>query len=428
MAIRHRSRWAVAKRPGAQICLVPLARRISWGKFELGPQFQQAKAMRALASVCFAFLFGTSVRAATITAEPLAGTPETGLITITGTIIPGDSESFRQRIAAFPKGVVAFQSDGGNVAEAIEIGLSIRTKGYATLVASDATCASACAMAWLGGNPLVAGVGANIGFHAAYFLKDGQASEAAAPNAVVGAYYAKIGLSDRAIYYLTSAPPENMIWLDTDTASSLGIQISVVARPTAASPPITQAPTTPSGLQSPTSSSGVAPSQPTQFSDLDGMGARLADNFLKRYKKSGMVGLNGSITECYQQVYLKPQTANVRYCIALDLLASSVDSEAAKQLHGEQLDFDKLPAVYERASGILTFLNVSVTDGLSSAAAVERAAMAKLANPTAPQASNLARPVDDLAERQRRCSAEADSRSLHGQERMSFRQECIVGD
>jgi hypothetical protein len=304
--------------------------------------------------------------------------------------------------------------------------LAIRTKGYSTLVASDASCASACAIAWLGGNPLFAGDGAKIGFHAAYFIKDGQPSEAGAPNAVI-AYFAKIGLSDRAVYYLTSAPPDGMTWLTTSDANALGIHVNIVPRPTTASAPMSGPAALPNLNPSAPLAAAVQP-QTEQLSDPDGMGARLADNFLSRYKKSGMAGLNGSIIECYQQVRLRPQAASAKYCIALDLLSSSVDLEASKQFHVEQLDFDKPSAVYERATAILTFLALSVQDGLSNANNVERTAMAKIAKAVAPQASNTASPTDDLEQRQRRCSAEADSRRLHGEERKIFRQDCIVGD
>ena len=67
-------------------------------------------------------------------------------------------------------------------------------------------------------------MGANAhGFHAAYVVRSGQATELGAPNALVGAYLNKIGLPDRAIVYITKAPPDSMTWLTLKVRSACGI-------------------------------------------------------------------------------------------------------------------------------------------------------------------------------------------------------------
>jgi hypothetical protein len=52
------------------------------------------------------------------------------------------------------------------------------------------------------------GPNAQIGFHAAYVVRSGQATELGAANALVGAYLNKLGLPDRAVVYITEAPPK----------------------------------------------------------------------------------------------------------------------------------------------------------------------------------------------------------------------------
>jgi hypothetical protein len=82
------------------------------------------------------------------------------------------------------------QSDGGSVLAGIEIGEAIRLKGFQTLVVER--CASACALAWLGGTQRFMKAGAQIGFHAAY--DSDSRRESGVGNAMVGAYLNRIGL------------------------------------------------------------------------------------------------------------------------------------------------------------------------------------------------------------------------------------------
>ena len=168
--------------------------------------------------------------AATIVAAPV-GPRETGAIVVSGTLKPGDDEVFSKRLMQFPKGIVVFQGDGGDLQAAIKIGTAIRLKNYATLVPTDSNCASACAVAWLGGAPRLMEDGSQIGFHAAYALKNGQTTEAGVPNALLGAYLGKIGLPDRAVVYITEAPPTGMKWLSSTDAEKMGIDVRTIAGP-----------------------------------------------------------------------------------------------------------------------------------------------------------------------------------------------------
>jgi hypothetical protein len=184
--------------------------------------------MKRLFSVLVVVSCAYPASAATIVAAPI-GARDTGAIVVSGTLKPGDDEVFSKHLMQFPKGLVVLQGDGGDLAAAIKIGTAIRLKNYSTLVPTGSSCASACAIAWLGGTPRILEDGSQLGFHAAYLLKDGQAAEAGAPNALLGAYLGKIGLPDRAVAYITSAPPEGMNWLSSDDAEKMGIDLKTMS-------------------------------------------------------------------------------------------------------------------------------------------------------------------------------------------------------
>ncbi|MGH6788779.1 MAG: hypothetical protein ACRECC_03760 [Pseudolabrys sp.] len=66
-----------------------------------------------------------------------------------------------------------------------------------------------------------------IGFHSVYVLKNGTPQENSSGNAIFGAYLSQLGLSDKAIFYLTAAPPESMNWLTPAQAEQVGISLRV---------------------------------------------------------------------------------------------------------------------------------------------------------------------------------------------------------
>jgi hypothetical protein len=189
-------------------------------------------AMKRFLCVILSALCAYPASAATIMAQP-SSVSGAGAIVIFGTLQPGDDEILSRHLKRFRKGIVVFQGDGGSLLTATKIGTAIRLRHYATLVADESICASACAVAWLGGAPRIMEDGAKIGFHAAYTLKDGQATEGSVPNALLGAYLGKIGLPDRAVIYVTSAPPEGMTWLSPDDAEKMGIEVRKLVRPVA---------------------------------------------------------------------------------------------------------------------------------------------------------------------------------------------------
>jgi hypothetical protein len=157
------------------------------------------------------------------------------LVIVEGDLELGDIEVFRSKVAPLSKATVAFRSDGGSLLAGIRIGMLVRVKGFTTIVPDAAQCASACAVAWLGGAHRFLGVGAKVGFHAAYVQKGGTTTESGPGNAVLGAYLDQIGLPEDAIVYITQAAPSSMKWLNMEEAAQHGIEVALLP-PTDATP------------------------------------------------------------------------------------------------------------------------------------------------------------------------------------------------
>lgn len=176
-----------------------------------------------LAAAC---VFSGPIVAAEIRAVPMKtdeGEPFS-IIEIEGELQIGDEERFADvAIGAGARAVVSLNSPGGATFAGIEIGKAIRLKGFPTVVADGATCASACAFIWLGGMPRLMAPGGRIGFHATYNKDDLQPSSAG--NAAVGAYLNQLGLPTSAILYITAAAPADMQWLTLQDAEKVGIEV-----------------------------------------------------------------------------------------------------------------------------------------------------------------------------------------------------------
>ena len=157
----------------------------------------------------------------------ISRTAPTPVILVAGDFAYGDGERFQRIAATLPKATVAFDSPGGNLLAGLKIGETMRAKGYSSLVPDGSVCASACAIAWLGGAKRYLGVTGRLGFHAA----SGEDGVSAPGNALVGAYMARLGLSQDAVFALTAASPYDIAWLDFSSAKQLGIAVEQYAGP-----------------------------------------------------------------------------------------------------------------------------------------------------------------------------------------------------
>lgn len=158
----------------------------------------------------------------------LPATPqETTMVMVIGELRPNDHKKFISSTLDIDNAMVVFSSNGGSLLAGLEIGKAIRLKNFSTYVPSNYMCASACAIAWVGGSQRFMSRSAMIGFHAAYVNKQNGPTETGMGNALVGAYLNSLGLPNRAVAYMTSAAPESMQWLQYEDAQKLGLNVSI---------------------------------------------------------------------------------------------------------------------------------------------------------------------------------------------------------
>lgn len=152
-------------------------------------------------------------------------------VTFYGEIKLGDENTLDILTPDCKGGGVLLKSDGGSLVAGLRIGELIREKRLETAVAFDARCASACALAWLGGTKRYMSNSSWIGFHAAYTVDDlGTANESGIGNALVGAYITTLGLPKTAVIFAASARPNEMNWLTAQHALQLGIDLVVLSK------------------------------------------------------------------------------------------------------------------------------------------------------------------------------------------------------
>ncbi len=163
------------------------------------------------------------------------GSKQTALITVEGKLELDDEKKFIDVALKHSDATVVFRSNGGNLIAGIEIGKAIWLKGFSTLVPNDTHCASACALAWLGGRVRAMSESARIGFHAASNADTGEVTSVG--NAVIGAYLNQLGMPTSAIVYITEPAPDQIKWLTFADAQKYGIDVQRFELEDVASPP-----------------------------------------------------------------------------------------------------------------------------------------------------------------------------------------------
>jgi hypothetical protein len=178
-----------------------------------------------------ALLISVSIAASPVSAADIVVAPiddHLFAISIIGNISDGDGNLFREKTKQIGQAVVFLKSPGGDLASGLSIGEQIRAKHFSTSVSFDNICASACALAWLSGVKRTISPRAKVGFHAAYTVDNGVASETAPGNAMVGAYLDRLGISYKGIYSLTSADPDDMHWINLKDEETTGISWEIL--------------------------------------------------------------------------------------------------------------------------------------------------------------------------------------------------------
>jgi hypothetical protein len=168
------------------------------------------------------------------------------MLLIRGEFEPSDDSQalLREALTTGAK-IVTFDSNGGNILAAIAYGRVIRALGLSTFELRSAQCASACALAFMGGVVRKAEPG-SIGVHQASFSDgaiNGQAATAAVQSmtALIMSYLIEMGVDPRLLQLSLSVPSSDMRYLTTQemddykvtTGGELELaDVSTIAHPT----------------------------------------------------------------------------------------------------------------------------------------------------------------------------------------------------
>lgn len=122
--------------------------------------------------------------------------------------------------------IVSFDSLGGDVELAIELGRFLRAQHATTLIPANATCASACVLAFLGGAQRLA-VG-RIGIHRPYSsdlsTSVGQSEDSYAHvNELVKSYFSEMNVPVDLLTAMNGIPPDQVMWLSANEAARFHI-------------------------------------------------------------------------------------------------------------------------------------------------------------------------------------------------------------
>ncbi|MEQ1771185.1 MAG: ATP-dependent Clp protease proteolytic subunit, partial [Devosia sp.] len=158
-----------------------------------------------------------------------------GVLSLTGTIDPGSAARVAAEVAARGEYIktVALDSPGGSVADALEIGMLLRGKGYSTTVAAGALCASSCPLIFMGGKQRLATAQSAIGVHQIYAATQpgsvadrlqaaGNAmSDAQRLTAAITRYVADMGVDAEVWLHALETPPERLYYFSADELVAL---------------------------------------------------------------------------------------------------------------------------------------------------------------------------------------------------------------
>lgn len=143
--------------------------------------------------------------------------------------------------------LVTFNSNGGNVHAAMQYGRAIRRLGLGTVQIRSAQCASACALAFVGGQSRDAEPG-SIGVHRSSFSDDagldGQSAVAAiqAVTAEILTYLVEMGVDPKLLQLSLSTDSSDMRYLTSSEMTQLRVTLSRSDRPVNAQMGQTKAP------------------------------------------------------------------------------------------------------------------------------------------------------------------------------------------
>lgn len=183
-------------------------------------------------AVTFLLLFPAFVSAADISLSLKHSSAECPAIRVEGEITPGDAARLRSLVekrtcsSSGLDQVVAFNSGGGDVDEAILIGRIIREAGLTTAIHRDDNCLSACGLAFVGG--VYRFSSGRFGVHRPFALEMSRNSQQAESrwrliSTKISSYLREMRISESYFDLMIRVSPQNVVYLDAERLASLGI-------------------------------------------------------------------------------------------------------------------------------------------------------------------------------------------------------------
>ncbi len=293
----------------------------------------------------FTIIIGSmlSVIDAVSAAEMRAVTIDRGTyLVVSGRFVDGDFEKFKYALNTSSPSLIVFESPGGSLEEGLAIGSTIAAKKLNTLVSKDTLCASACAIAWLGGNKRFLDPTARLGFHAAYIKVGEYALESGVGNALVGAYLANLGLGYNAVRYITTPPPSDIQWLSFKDAIAYGISVNSTEE--------TQ-------LNTKVTGQFIEIGSPNYETARRAM--RAVDTQMQEY---GMFGLAAGVQECFKKFSQSKTLTDLQFCYTYDLITSEFERFGRERLGVREMNHLAPSQVLNRTNEILHNFGVSQRD------------------------------------------------------------------
>ena len=200
--------------------------------------WRRARVGAAAAAIAATAAFTVPARAAEVT---YGFRGDDASIMVAGEIQPGDAMKVSDMMGAVARSghrlaVVALNSQGGKVADAVVIADMVRTQGLSTYIPPGGECASSCFMIFAAGRSKVVGPFVMVGIHSASETvmekgpSDGRPIPVVAmtPNSravttEVAGYVRNLGVPTYLSTRMAATPTNSIYWLTNDDLRAMGV-------------------------------------------------------------------------------------------------------------------------------------------------------------------------------------------------------------
>jgi hypothetical protein len=146
------------------------------------------------------------------------------IVVLNGELVEGDANRLRDIIkastkSARPVSAMRLNSSGGSLIEGVRLAAIIQGAKLTTVIASGATCASACFIAFAAGNQKFAGATATVGVPGA---ADRFGRDAAGETPSIVRVVKELGLLDAIVEKMLATREDEIFWLTQDDLRAMG--------------------------------------------------------------------------------------------------------------------------------------------------------------------------------------------------------------